>query len=174
MEYFDCSVCEKDHESDPAIGDIHYDRASGRSYLYDGSLWTEYRPLSTITAPSTWTTTGIGSWTTTGTGPLGPTTPHLPLYPEPSEYKFSDVPNDSRRTFIAHAIEKHTVDWDIVRCTCGISFFIDDKTDKKDIEWGYSLHIADIAVAASDEWDELQMAGDDEQDQKHSDYDDLA
>lgn len=169
MWHFDCSACEKDHSisEDVEVGDVHYERVTGKTIFFDGAGWVPYESTSAMSSTGFWSSKA---------GPLGPTMPHppLPLYPEPSDYKFSDVPNDNRRTFIAHAIEKHTIDWDIVRCTCGISFYIDDKTDKKDIEWGYSLHVADIAVAASDEWDELQMAGDDEQDQKHGDYDDLA
>ena len=173
MWHFDCSACEKDHSisEDVEVGDVHYEKATGKTIFFDGVGWVPYESTSAMSSTGFWSSKA---------GPLGPTMPHpiLPIFPspppEPSEYKFNDIPNDHRRVFIANAIEKHTVDWDTVRCICGVSFYIDEKTDQKDIEWAYSLHIADIAVAATDEWDELQMAGDDEQDQKHSNYDDLA
>ena len=169
MWHFDCSACEKDHSVNAYVGDLHYERLTGKTFFFDGTEWVPYESTSAMSSAS--------FWSSSTDGPLGPTMPHppLPLYPEPSEYKFRDVPNDDRRTFIAHAIEKHTIDWDTVRCICGMSLYIDDKTDQKDIEWVYSLHIADIAVAATDEWDELQMKGDDDgQGSKGTDYDDLA
>lgn len=158
-DYFDCAACEKDHSSDADVGDLHYDRSSGNTYFFDGTEWITYGSVTAMSSTGFWPSSSM-TWTS---GPLGPTaTPPPPLTLEPSEYKVNDIPNDDRRVFVANAIEKHTLDIDTVRCVCGISLYIDAKTDQKDMEWMYSLHVADVAVAASDEWDERQMEGESE------------
>jgi hypothetical protein len=155
LEYFDCSACEKEHEFDPVVGDVHYDRRSGKSYVYDGAAWTEYKPTS-----STSWTSGSTSTVTWTSGPLGPTAPYPPPPPlkfkDPTDYKFDDIGVDERRVFVSKALEKHKLDGSLLICACGIELI---QMPTHDLETTFSLHLADIAVAACDEWDERQMEG---------------
>ena len=171
-----CMGCSSHDEV--VTGDMHtgYDPTSGmlHSYVYDGAGW-----MSVGIAPYTTTTTASGagvysSWTTgaTLTGTKGYTTDDLTLFDfdvEESDYDILYPEKDdpeafpTRLQFVARTLRKHTVVKKnilnpitnkyryYVRCTC--------ENVPLDLTL-WELHLAEVAIKAADEWDELLMGPD--------------
>ena len=115
------------------------------------------------TSNSAYPTDGSGSYVTTHTGVWSPTVTTSPPLP-PLKL---DIPKDpldlNRVSYVKDALEDHLYRVKInalsgdhsYSCTCGETF-------DPDVQGGYALHMARIALEASDTWDMGSMDGDEE------------
>lgn len=133
-----CSAaCGPNHVTLPVTGDVHYEISTGIPMIYDGTKWMTVAPH---TGTSTMTT-GTGTYTHIG----------YDIPPEPEEDE--DGPLPERDVFVKRKLAKHKQTHDNFRCFCGAEFV------------GHWVnHLADIAIAACDEWDQLIMGEVDEDD----------
>lgn len=104
--------------------------------------------------------------TSTGGGYYVTTSPHTWTSSPPPPLKL-DIPKDpldlNRLSFVKDALEDHFYKVSVnavtgdhsYSCTCGESF-------DPDVTGGYALHMARIALEASDTWDMGSMDGDEE------------
>lgn len=129
---------------------MHFDEGF-TSYLYNGTDWVLISDSSSTSTP----TLGQFSFPTTT------------IFPDPSKSlkpKDEELGLPERSVYIAREISKHkmTITSGVIRnekeethtsCVCSVL--------DKYIEW--ERHLADVAVAASDEWDQLIMGQDTEE-----------
>jgi len=137
----DCTLCSKNHSTDECFtGDIHYDATSGDVYIYDDKSW--------VLASSAGTSL-VGHSTPSSTHMHVPTSkPHrgvdVKMSFPPAPRVYDEFP--TRRQYVSDELSWHPKISEIM-CTCGSI-----------VENHYVDHLAQVAIDASDKWDELLMA----------------
>lgn len=139
----DCELCSKNHYTDEChTGDIHYDKTTGDVYIYNEKTWVQ------ISSAGTPLTTGSVA-SSSGTHMHVPTSkPHrgvdVKMSFPPATKVYDEFP--TRRQYVSDELSWHPKISEIT-CRCGSI-----------LENHYIDHLAQVAIDASDKWDEMLMA----------------
>ena len=138
----DCTLCSKNHYTDECFtGDIHYDPSTGDVYIYDDKTWVV---ASSAGTPLTTGKVSAGTHMHVPTSKPHPGVVDVKMSFPPAPRVYDEFP--TRRQYVSDELSWHPKISEIT-CTCGSI-----------LENHYIDHLAQVAIDASDKWDELLMA----------------